>query len=266
MADRLTYDLRDLFKRFGCADVYDDARSEAAAEPWTSDVDPSQRRAAGLTHLFEQSGIPERFARCTLRSYVDLCERHALSLDGKRDALRAARAWMEQVAIEKTAGGVLALSGRTFAVDGSARRHGLLLHGPSGVGKTGILTACARAAIGRGYSVLYVQYNAFIDAVQSGYATGESDKRLRAAMDVDVVLLDDLGDVMRREETDDRREILWKLVNARYNASAAMLVTSNLSLNAIADQFAPRTLERLKELCLCVYVQGANLRFDGQEI
>lgn len=236
------------------ADLYEQGRREASEGkvlPYTQEASgaPATPGQQGLDRLFEQAGVPDRYRTCSLRSFCDYCELRGIDIEfGKVDALRLARDLIKT---------------------GKAKdRPGLLLYGQPGVGKTGILSSVFNALLARGGDGLWIQYNAFIDALQDGYSDNLYLPRLRAAQEAGVVLLDDFGDPSREKlepETLNRQELMFKLVNTRYNAAAedqVLLVSSNLRPNGIAAQFGERTAERLFELCAVQEVWGHNLRFD----
>ena len=61
-------------------------------------------------------------------------------------------------------------------------------------------------------------------------------------------------------ETDDRRRIIYQLINYRHNHDLPMLITTNLNGQQLADQFGGRTVERIIESCAWVKMEGQNLR------
>ena len=77
-------------------------------------------------------------------------------------------------------------------------------------------------------------------------------------------MMDDIGDAARKEpETDDKRKLLYQIVNHRHNHVRPMLITSNLEPDKFANQFGTRTFERIVECCAVVRIGGRNLRRPG---
>lgn len=228
------------------ADAFEEGRRDVLERrlplPETQGV-TLDRTTDAFAALFSDSGVPRRFEHMTLDTYRILCNEHGW--DGKRDAFRA----------------VLHHAKHGKAPSG---KPGLLLHGVPGVGKTGMLAPLALHRMREGDAVLWIQYDDFVRGVQSGYGEGTSEKKLMLARTVPLLVLDDLGSPATRErgkgETIDRVSITWRLINYRHNEMLPMLITSNLSLNALRDQHEARTVERIMESCEVHEVGGVNLR------
>lgn len=199
------------------------------------------KNAAALTKLFEGAGIPSRFQGLTIDSLAAFKDRE------KAQAIAAARELAENGYIETDKGPM----------------NGLVLSGMFGMGKTGLLTPVLRAALDSGKSGLWIEVYDFIDAIQNGYSDGSADTKLEAAMRADIILLDDLGDPSRKgAETDDKRSIMYRLINYRHGQGLPMLISTNLTGPELAQQFGPRTFERIIESCAWVTMGGVNLRMN----
>lgn len=209
-----------------------------------------QRQDAGkrqkkLDQTFANAGIPEHFRDMTIETLIA----RAGGDKGKRDAIAAVKSFAEQGFIE----------------DAATKRYkpGIILAGSFGRGKTGLLTPVLRHLIEQGKTGLWIEVYDFISEIQAGYENGTSLSRLEAAQRADVVLLDDLGDKGRdKPETDDRRRIVYQLINYRHNNGLATLITTNLSASEIGMQFGQRTVERIIESCAWVTMGGENLRMS----
>ena len=87
---------------------------------------------------------------------------------------------------------------------------------------------------------------------------------LRPVLEADVLVLDDLGVEKTSEWV---QETLGLVINTRYNARRATIITSNLrdpidntDMNSFMVQLGGRTRSRLLEMCEWVEVQGADIR------
>lgn len=211
-----------------------------------------------LNRLFVGAGIPLHFRDFTLETLI--------ARAGDDPEKRAAIAAVTQFIAE----GVV-----TCPIT-SRYKTGIILSGEFGCGKTGLLTPALRSMIERGKSGLWIEMYGFLGAIQSGYGrhdeysnrpeektVDDSDQRLAAAQRADVILIDDLGDVERsKPETDDRRRLLYELINYRHNAGLPMLITTNCSADLIAKQLGTRTMERIFESCAWIEMGGRNLRME----
>ena len=203
------------------------------------------KQQARLDKLFANAGIPEHFRSFSFESLL----KRSGNDPGKRPAIDAAMSFARD----------------GYLIDSKSQRYktGLILAGPCGMAKTGLLTPVISAFLERGKSALWIEVYDLISEIQDGYSTGESVKRLEAARGADIILLDDLGDADRDMiETDDRRRIIFQLINHRYNAGLPTLITSNLQGAQIAQQFGARVFERIIESCVWINMTGKNLRME----
>jgi len=212
-----------------------------------------------LARLFEQAGIPARFRELTLDSLPPTHQ------EGKRRAIAAARMFIAEGAVTPARLGeydpVAALKASESIRCPALPRHSLVLTGPLGVGKTGMLTPVLRHYLGKGQPALWIEFYDFCLEVQSGYKDGTANDKLVAARRAPLILLDDVGDVERREpETDDKRRILWSVLNGRHGDDLPTLVTTNLDERGFRRQFGGRVSDRLWEMAFVVPVGGVNLR------
>ena len=197
-----------------------------------------------LSAAFANAGIPEHFRDFTIESLIE----RSLGDKGKAEAIAAVSGYVEN----------------GYILDAATNRYkfGLVLSGDFGRGKTGLLTPVLRHMVAQGKTGLWIEMYDFLISVQSGYEDGSSLAKLEAAQRADVILLDDFGDKSRTQpETDDRKRILYQLVNYRHNAGLPMLITTNLTAAEIGVQFGQRIAERILESCAWVKVSGENLRF-----
>lgn len=222
-------------------DVCECENGKAIRRMW--EVENADRQQKRLNDLFRGAGIPAHFRGFTIDTMVERAGKDP----GKTAAIDAVIEFVNQ-------GVVLDRSNKRY-------KPGIILSGQFGVGKTGILTPALNRLVADGKSGLWIEVYDFLSAVQAGYASGDSDAKLTAAKEADVVLLDDLGDVDRdREETEDRRRIVYQLINHRHNEGLPMLITTNCSAPQLAHQFGARTVERIMESCAWVSMGGKNLR------
>ena len=226
---------------------------------WQDVVGGSERRVTRcdcflqtqVKHFLIASEIPARYSNCEFSNYET----------GGSDSLAAAK-----IKIETWAG--------QYPVD----RSGLLLVGPSGVGKTHLSVAAVKQLTKKGVHCLFCDYRELLKKIQNSYnpsvQTTELDL-LRPIFETEVVLLDDLGAVKPSEWVWDTVSLV---LNARYNENLTTLITSNFLDGASAgaeradgprraareetlgDRIGERMRSRLFEMCRLVLVNGKDYR------
>src|SRR5580692_5466766 len=167
--------------------------------------------------------IPKRYEHCDFESYsTDLT-------DGKT--------WTAQH--EKS------LKHAKFETEGFVREFpatekGLLLIGPSGVGKTHLAVAALKELIKRGHEGLFCDYRELLKEIQASYNPASEStemKILEPIRTVEILVLDDLG---ASKPSDWVRDIVGIVLNARYNESRTTLITTNYLDNPATEGEATR--------------------------
>lgn len=122
-------------------------------------------------------------------------------------------------------------------------RRWLYFYGQTGVGKSHLAAAIALAYASAGMGrVAYTSAPTMLRFIRSGYSDGTGDERLSALQLVDLLILDDLGSEYHKTDSgdDNTDTLLFELINARYNADRATVITSNLELDAIESRVQSR--------------------------
>jgi DNA replication protein DnaC len=203
------------------------------------------RRAprAGLQDFLETARIPRRYHDCEFENF-DAYGPHQLSLQG-------AKTWAAR-----------------FAEEYPLNDRGLLLMGPSGVGKTHLAVATLRRlGVDKGVPCQFCDVQDLLRQLQATFdrQSGMSElDLLQPVLQTEVVLLDDLGG---RQFSPWVEETLSHIVTTRYNEGRSTLVTTNYLDEVSAgrgttlkERIGPRVYSRLHEMCHLVKVEAQDFR------
>lgn len=135
---------------------------------------------------------------------------------------------------------------------------GLLLHGSFGTGKS-IPAACtANQLLDEGYKVHMTNFSIIANKIQATFDGKQLyiDDLCRYSL----LIIDDLG---AERQSEYMQEIVYSVINARYNTEKPFIVTTNIDINEIKkinDIEKRRVYERILERCHPVLVSGQNYR------
>lgn len=137
---------------------------------------------------------------------------------------------------------------------------GLWLFGDVGTGKTSLAMLVSQHAIDAGHSVAIYSLPRLLAEIRDTYeddAEHSYVQLLDRLASVDLLHIDDVG----AERTSPWvLEQLYAIVNARYEEERAVLITTNLERDALADQITERTVSRLEEMCEILPLFGEDRR------
>jgi DNA replication protein DnaC len=240
-----------------------DGRGTVAA---ACDCGTEDRAARAL----ERARIPKRYEHCDFESYVtDL-------VDGKT--------WTAQHAQSLKQAKLLT---QAFVRDypGSGEK-GLLLMGPSGVGKTHLAVASLKEFMRRGHAGVFCDYRELLKEIQASYNPASESTEMRILEPIrnaEILVMDDLG---ASKPSAWVLDIIGLVLNARYNERRMTILTTNyfdetanaepaprlpggqrvvVKEDALADRIGARMRSRLYEMCRTVEMLAPDFRREVRQ-
>ena len=142
------------------------------------------------------------------------------------------------------------------------RGSNLVLIGATGVGKTGLASAILLEALYHGYRGLFVKAQDLFDEMYTTLADHSSRKLLNRLVRLDLLLVDEMGYLNLRPE---QSNIFFKLMEERYAASRATIITTNLDYDEWYaflghKEMVGALLDRLRHRCTSIRIDGSSLR------
>lgn len=126
---------------------------------------------------------------------------------------------------------------------------GLWLMGDVGTGKTTLAMLVSKAALQRRRSVAIYSLPRLLSELRKTFDESSDLSYLQlldSLAQVDLLHIDDVGAERSSEWV---LEQLYAIVNARYEEERAIVLTTNLLPDQLAEQITPRTVSRLMEMC-----------------
>jgi len=146
---------------------------------------------------------------------------------------------------------------------------GLWLHGPVGTGKTSLAMLVSKAALDAGHTVAIYSLPRLLAEIRTTFDDDSAHSYtdlLDRLTSVDLLHIDDVG----AEKTSPWvLEQLYALINTRYEEERAVIITTNLERDELAEQINERTVSRLEEMCEILPIWGRDLRqkvYDGADV
>lgn len=139
---------------------------------------------------------------------------------------------------------------------------GLMLFGDVGTGKSFIAACIANALIEKNVSVRMTNFSNILTTL-SDFNEKDRSKYLDELVSYDLLIIDDFG---IERDTEYAVEQVYTVINKRYLTKKPLIITTNISYNAIVDKDVPmkykRIYDRINEMCQPVLFKGKNYRDD----
>ncbi len=136
-----------------------------------------------------------------------------------------------------------------------------LFYGATGVGKTFMCNCIAADLIERGKTVIYQTASNLIEIIEAHKfgkinETQFSKDNYNYLFECDLLIIDDLGTELNNSFTNSE---LFNIINARMISDKKMIISTNLSLNELAQTYSERIISR-------VFNEFATFKFFGKDL
>lgn len=210
-------------------------------------------------HCFKMREIELLYAQSNIREILKKENFDAFSYDYYDDTQvdgrtgKTAREYMRQV---------VSLC-RQYVNGFGGNKDNLLFTGKTGLGKTFLSNCIARELIERSYSVVYLQavqmFEIFSKDKFDRDATDEDRDRSHYLLECDLLIIDDLGTEMVNTFTTSQ---LFLVVNERLNREKGTIISTNLPVNEMQDEFTDRVMSRIISRYTMVPLYGGDIRIQ----
>ena len=138
-----------------------------------------------------------------------------------------------------------------------SKRNSLMLLGGVGSGKTHLAAAISNLLIDKGVPVLFGTFSDHLEHIREEFDHTGQREYLNRMKTTPMLVLDDIG---KEKKTDWTQEILFDVVNYRYEHLLPMIVTTNFDVDGIANYIGSAIFSRLYEMSSAVTTSGADYR------
>lgn len=143
------------------------------------------------------------------------------------------------------------------------QRNGLLIAGGYGSGKTHLAAAVTNALIDRGIQVLFGTAIEHFDKIRNDFENTGINRHLASMKSANVLVIDDLG---KEKKSDWTRQVLFDVVNYRYEHKMPIIITTNLvsedgqDFSALTNHVEGAVYSRICEMCNIVVTKSGDYR------
>jgi len=158
---------------------------------------------------------------------------------------------------------IMTLAGLDFL----ERGENIILHGKTGVGKSGLAVGILRQALISGCRGRFYDVQRLLDDLYASLADRSTTKLLNTLCRYDILLLDELGYLTLNKE---QMNAFFKLMKERYEAGKSTIITTNLEPEEWYQLLKPKDmvdalLDRLYHRCIVVKIDGQSLRVTSAD-
>lgn len=144
-----------------------------------------------------------------------------------------------------------------------SRKDNLLFTGKTGLGKTFLSNCIAKELIEQCYSVVYLPAVEMFDIFSidrfNRDSTEEDRDRSQFLLECDLLIIDDLGTELVNTFTTSQ---LFYVVNERLTRNKGTIISTNLPVNEMRDEFTERVMSRVMSQYTVIPLYGEDIRIQ----
>lgn len=145
-------------------------------------------------------------------------------------------------------------------------KKGLYIHGDVGTGKTFMAYGVAHRAQQKGMIARVYNFSELLRVIRESYGKHYQEYHDNPVYDIQdfdgLLIIDDLG---AEKVSDWSQEMLYGIINRRYEEKLITIITSNLNIADLAERVGERIVSRIVEMCSIVEIKGEDKRFENAE-
>ncbi len=147
---------------------------------------------------------------------------------------------------------------KNYAEDFGTDSESLYLHGATGLGKTHISLAIANTVAENGYRVIYdTAQNILSSLEREKFGHNNNGEREKEILECDLLIIDDLGSEFSTQFT---VAAIYNIINTRLNRSRPVIISTNLTKNAIEERYTQRVTSRIIGGYVSILFLGKDIR------
>lgn len=152
---------------------------------------------------------------------------------------------------------------RSFVDRFPEEKGSILFTGNTGLGKTFLSNCIAKELIDRSFSVVYLSATDMFDILSKNKfeydAPEETRDMCQFILDCDLLIIDDLGTELINTFTTSQ---LFYCVNERLNREKGTVISTNLPVNRMRDEFTDRVMSRIMSKYTVIPLFGDDIRIQ----
>jgi len=180
-----------------------------------------------IEELYSRSRLTPRFRRRTLESFFPRSEK-------QKEALALLLEYVN-----------------SFNDAREKELNGFYLYGAPGRGKTHLAAGVANELLKQGVPCVYVKTGELLSAIREKFRDGDKEEVITPLKEVDLLILDDLG---AEEEQSWFTADVFRILDWRLEMLLPVIITSNLTVDEVAERYSERIAERIKRMCRIIEI------------